>query len=625
MSIESRRHQYGKVFGHWQIKEFLGSGSGGKSAVFRLEHTESIGVESALKVISLIEERGSIDDLSPEYRKEYENARHHCSERAESEVRLMNDLQGNTNIVDYLDHTFVDWSDETGYGRDMLIRMERLSDLRGQIRIGKHFDRADIIKIGQDICTALILCHNRNILHRDIKPENIFINKNNRYKLGDFGISRIVNTTSSAVASTGIGTPQYWAPEQTSGKYDVRVDIYSLGLVLYELSNRNRLPFAESSYVREQDIHRRLLGEKLPVPSNADDALAQVILTACAYRPEDRYQTAEAFLQALNRLDDITDYRTLPAYGDAPQQHYRTMPAQNDYRAPQPSPISTPVQTSSNSRKKALPWLLAVAAILLALFLLFKPDTTDDAGEPTAPEISQTEENTPESEALKEPASETETVHVSETDTATVPVPTDPLAALNVQDTFTFGRYEQDNNFNNGSEAIEWIVLAKQDNCIFVISKYALDCQRYNTQNTDVTWETSSVRNWLNYVFYNDAFTKDEKERILPMTVATEDNAIYGTESGADTTDYVYLPSLEEVESMSSSARERICRATPYAVNQNAYVNSSTGGSWWLLRTAGINSSNVVSVDSDGSIDYDGGAVAADRGTIRPVMWLRVG
>lgn len=384
MSIESRRHQYGKVFGHWQIKEFLGRGSGGKSAVFRLEHTESVGVESALKVISLIEERGRIDELAPSRRAEYESARRHCTEQAEREVLLMNDLQGNTNIVDYLDHTFVDWSDETGFGRDMLIRMEKLSDLRGQISTGKKYDRDEVLKVGVDICTALILCHKKGILHRDIKPENIFINKNGNYKLGDFGISRIVNTASSAVASTGIGTPQYWAPEQTSGKYDARVDIYSLGLVLYELANQNRLPFAESSYVQEKDIHRRLLGEALPLPCGADRSFGQIILKACAFRAEDRYQTAEELLHALQELcintaaplGDIYAthlaseakgyYSTMPASSATDSNAYGTMPAGNAG-----SGVSNPPTKGGTAKqKKRLPALIVIAVIFAAVLFL---------------------------------------------------------------------------------------------------------------------------------------------------------------------------------------------------------------------------------------------------------------
>lgn len=318
MSIESRCSDYGIVFGHWKICEFLGQGSEGKSAVFRLEHCESEGVYSALKVISLIEERGNIHSLNAYQRREYETARERCTDIAQQEVLLMNKLQGNSNVVDYLDHTVLDWSDGASFGRDLLIRMELLKDLRSMIRRGKIFSEQEVLKIGKEICSALVLCHRNNILHRDIKPENIFISKSKSCKLGDFGVSRILSAAPMSTASTNVGTPQYAAPEQFFGQHDHRADIYSLGLVLYELSNQNRLPFATSSYIMPNDVQRRFSGEPLPPPSNASEGLADVILKACAFNPEERFQTAPEFLTALRQLStnsgnswySSTDYPT---------------------------------------------------------------------------------------------------------------------------------------------------------------------------------------------------------------------------------------------------------------------------------------------------------------------------
>lgn len=355
MSIESRKHQYGTVFEHWQIKELLGQGSGGKSAVFRLSRNDSSwGETCALKVMNLIEERGKLEDL-PKFRKdEYVSAMQECSKNAEQEVRLMANLRGNTNIVDYLDYKFVDWSDESSFGRDMLIRMEFLHDLRGELRNGKLFEESEVIKLGRDICAALVLCHSKNILHRDIKPENIFINEDGNYKLGDFGVSKIMSTAPMSMASTGIGTPEYAAPEQFSGKHDKRVDIYSLGLVLYELSNQNKLPFAASTYVRQEEVQKRQMGTPLPHPSNASSALTQVILKACAFKAEDRYQTAQDFLKALISLEDTeapvvvsnipNTYATIPA-----QNAYTTMPASNQANT-QTGYETTPAQVNGFSK-----------------------------------------------------------------------------------------------------------------------------------------------------------------------------------------------------------------------------------------------------------------------------------
>lgn len=151
-----------------------------------------------------------------------------------------------------------------------------------------------MIRIGKDICKGLAICHKEGIIHRDIKPANIFVTSRGEYKLGDFGIARMVDAGQRA--STKMGTRAYAAPEQFVSfeeNYDKRVDIYSLGLTLYELSNHNRLPFANSGYVRESEISLRILGKELPPPENADAALAKVILKACAYKAEDRFASAE--------------------------------------------------------------------------------------------------------------------------------------------------------------------------------------------------------------------------------------------------------------------------------------------------------------------------------------------
>lgn len=368
MSIESRSRQYGRVFDHWQMRDFLGQGSGGKSAVFRLIHCDSSSVQSALKVISLIEERGSPDQMTPARRAEYEAMRQRCKENAEQEVLLMNGLQGRTNVVDYLDHAFVDWVDETSFGCDMLIRMELLRDLRSQIQTGRPFSQADVLKVGRDICTALSLCHNKTILHRDIKPENIFFNEDGNYKLGDFGVSRILGSSPLSMASTGIGTPQYWAPEQITGNYDQRVDIYSLGLVLYELSNGGRLPFAASSYVTDREVQQRMMGTPLPPPRYASPALAAVILCACSHDPNTRFQNAEAFLAALNGVSAIAAVQPAAApptppvppvhYGSAFHTPVRDLPSS-------PPPPSAP----EKPRRSGLVTGLILFAVALVVFL----------------------------------------------------------------------------------------------------------------------------------------------------------------------------------------------------------------------------------------------------------------
>lgn len=362
MSIESRSRQYGIVFDHWQIREYLGSGSGGKTAVFRLVRSDSDWGASALKVVNLIEERGRLEKLSARRREEYEAVRDECSYSAEQEVRMMDDLRGNTNIVDYLDHTFVDWEDETGFGRDLLIRMELLKDLRSELRGGKQFTEAEVLKVGRDICMALILCHRKNILHRDVKPENIFLNKDGNYKLGDFGVSRVLDACPGAVASTGIGTYEYWPAEQMTGRYDTRVDTYSLGLVLYELSNKNRLPFATSAYTTSKEVSQRLAGVPLLPPCDASPALAEVIGKACAFSPEERFASAEDMLRALRRVSAIKKNaaRQTPSVGSV------TNDAGQQRETVRKTPASPRKKRRRPSGKIRIAFLLAVAVFAVA-------------------------------------------------------------------------------------------------------------------------------------------------------------------------------------------------------------------------------------------------------------------
>lgn len=112
-----------------------------------------------------------------------------------------------------------------------------------------------------------------------------------------------------------------------------------------------------------------------------------------------------------------------------------------------------------------------------------------------------------------------------------------PLGKLSVGDRLEFGTYEQDGSSGNGAEDIEWIVLDKTADKILVISKYTLDCQRYHRQKEAVTWETCSLRTWLNSTFYNAAFSADEKPQIL-MTMDSETSA----------QDKIFLLSIDELE-----------------------------------------------------------------------------
>lgn len=182
--------------------------------------------------------------------------------------------------------------------------MEYLEDFTEYL--GKNYmeknetmDAEEVIRFGIEICSALEICHEKGIIHRDIKPDNLMVSKEGQFKLGDFGIAREPISGTMTVA----GTPDYMAPEvKETTIYDKTADIYSLGLVLYYLSNDFRLPFADVADSEER-INRRMKKDAvLPEPENAFADMRKLILKACAYDPKDRYQSAGEMKKALENI-----------------------------------------------------------------------------------------------------------------------------------------------------------------------------------------------------------------------------------------------------------------------------------------------------------------------------------
>ena len=198
-----------------------------------------------------------------------------------------------------------------------------------------------------------------------------------------------------------------------------------------------------------------------------------------------------------------------------------------------------------------------------------------------------------------------------------------------------FGGYEQDNVTDNGKEAIEWLVLTKEGNKVLIISKYALDCQPYNTTKTDVTWENCFLRKWLNNEFINSSFTDDQKTLIQNTLLINADNSAAGTSGGNDTQDKVFLLNIDEANKYFTSDDARRVEATAYAKAQGAYVADNGDSTWWL-RSPGCDSKWAATIGDDVVLNYDGSIryrvygcvsnigsnVDRDEYTVRPAMWL---
>jgi serine/threonine protein kinase len=298
--------QFEPLWGEWHSVQLLGHGSFGR--VYKMVKLDmEKEYFAAVKHLSLPSEPGEEKNLFSEglvtgtdqdtLKSYYDDV----LKSLRSEIDLCYKLKGNTNIVSYEDHYIRPKSSGVGY--DIFIKMELLTSLQDCIQEG-GLAVWDMVKLGEDICRALTVLRREKIIHRDIKPGNIFINSGGDYKLGDFGVSRSIERMMSSMSRKG--TMSYMAPEVANkGVGDYRVDIYSLGLVLYRMLNKNRAPFLPLppqgvSYEENmQALERRLRGAPLPPPADADEALAAIILKSCAYQPEDRWQSAEEMGNAL--------------------------------------------------------------------------------------------------------------------------------------------------------------------------------------------------------------------------------------------------------------------------------------------------------------------------------------
>lgn len=294
-----------RVWPEWTLEKRLGSGSYG--AVYEAVRND-YGVENrgAIKVISIPASEAEVDSLRADGLSDQAIRNHFLGIVNDfvNEIRVMVSLEGRPNIVHVKDYKVSEKEDRFGW--DILILMELLTPFAEYIS-NKTMTEQEVIKLGCDICSALETCQHEKIIHRDVKPGNIMVHsKSGEFKLGDFGIARKFEGLSTGLSQRY--TPKYMAPEvATTTFYDARVDLYSLGVVLYQLLNKMRIPFQESQQVNSMQeldnaIKRRNRGEPLPKPVDASDAMAKVILKACAFRPEDRFATAAEMHKALLRL-----------------------------------------------------------------------------------------------------------------------------------------------------------------------------------------------------------------------------------------------------------------------------------------------------------------------------------
>lgn len=248
---------------------------------------------------------------------------------------------------------------------------EYLENLRKE---GKSMPLENAVRICQEVADALAYAHRRQMIHRDIKPANVMLDEETgKAILTDFGIVKLVGNTSAAYTATGalVGTPAYMSPEQALGQTgDERVDIYSLGVMLFQMVT-GQLPFDADTPLAVVLKH---VNEQPPLPMNFNPDvpldLQEVILKALAKDPNDRYQTAREMHNALKKIDFSGPLATSVAAGTAvpastPSSPTLSTPPETAASATPPADANAetavPAAPVKNGRP---PWLYALAALI---------------------------------------------------------------------------------------------------------------------------------------------------------------------------------------------------------------------------------------------------------------------
>src|SRR5215510_898957 len=263
----------GKQFGHYQIVAPLGEG--GMAAVYKA-YQPSMERHVAVKVLP--RHMATSDEFVARFKRE---------------AKLLAQLQ-HPHILPVFDY-----GESEGYPYIVMpfLQSGTLADLMKKQRLPMSEVRRIITQLGD----ALGYAHARGMIHRDIKPSNVLIDERGNCLLTDFGLARMVEASAKLTTSGAImGTPAYMSPEQGAGsQVDRRSDIYSLGIILYEMVT-SRVPYVAETPIAVVFKH---IQDPLPSARKFNPALPEsielVLLKALAKSPEDRFQTAEDFVHAI--------------------------------------------------------------------------------------------------------------------------------------------------------------------------------------------------------------------------------------------------------------------------------------------------------------------------------------
>lgn len=451
--------------------------------------------------------------------------------------------------------------------------------------------------------------HRLSILHRDISPDNLMLVEEERLRLMDFGAARCFDADANQ-AMTVMLKPGYAPYEQytSNGKQGPWTDVYSIGATIYACITGTA---PDSATDRKQKDNLR---KPRSLNNTISPALERVILKSLQMKGNDRYQSAKEMAEALSDAIPGTPKPVNQNNGTAIIQNAGTGKPHgpgNDRRIVNKTKQTVLDNTSTGSApdpgwKRLGAVLLGIAAAVVLLCTLLPKDSSSiSAATPTPMPIS-TPVPTPMPTPMPTPVP------------TPVPTPTPAPRVILPGDTVTLGRFDHDGSRENGAEAIEWRVLTVKDGKALLISRYALEQINFHSVKETVSWETCSLREWLNGTFLQVAFDDQERQAILITSNSNEesDGIPERATGGSITQDYLFLLSYKEAARYFKDKQDRI------AFTRLPSGASSGTRAWWLRSISETGMGTAV-VERDGRCTATRAVVYEDI-YVRPAMWISI-
>ena len=502
-----------------------------------------------------------------------------------NESRLLARFTDQTNIVQVLDCI-----EENGTAY-IIMELLRGETVQSVLTRERKLSLERTMQIILPILQALETIHRTGLVHRDISPDNIFVCDDGKVKLLDFGAARIAtgqdHKTLSVMLKKGFAPIEQYSSHGKQGPF---TDVYAVCATMYKMLTGVT---PESSLDRMGQDTMRPLSEFADVP----DPVAKVVQRGMEVEASERIQIAGELYNRLQRaLQDVE--RTQKKKEQKASKEKRAKRAQS---AASDAADTAPVPSSDKQSRSA--------------------EARAQSGKKT---------NRPKSRRSVLIAA------VSLVLVAAIVVGIVGVAALlsdkltarsKVGDVVSFGKYGLD---GESPQKIKWIVLDRVGDEALLLSRDVLDYRtNHDEDGKSFTWETSDIREWLNTDFYNAAFSDKYKARIALHENETQDNPVYGTSGGNNTTDRCFLLSVEEVETYLPAEEKRIAEYTN-AVQKRDFADSDADDKaiGWMLRSPGndpaVASGNqsFLDVESDGAFYYhtDGFHYSG----VRPALWANV-